>query len=436
MAIKQRKIDIAWDALNERYHVVEEALENPFFCLSADDIHEASNHFGGIKFEPRLLTHFDTRQQMPKLFTENGLSVLPKEKGYVIGSFDPFMSIGDDYDSIETRRIAPPEGIESFKHVANEAMGINYAEACGFIRDFVEEEPLWATVSGRHGGGDWAYKIQSKGALLELTSGKPQIEVDGGYEGPASLILIEAKNRLVEEFCLRQLYFPFRAWRQWVKKPVRTVFLAISGNDYYFYEYAFPELDVFRAERIRAVHYIPDSEAISRLALESIWEKANASEPRGKGFTFPQANSIETCLDVIAQIGAGDDANIPVTGNYLAELYGFDDRQGNYYGDVAVYLGFANASNTRPKRYSLSERGKRYLCLGSRERKLDFIRASMDRSVFHDAFGRYLKCGVLPTKEETMSLINGYWPKYSTATLERRANTVLSWLLWINALLA
>lgn len=436
MANKGRKIDIAWNALDERYHVVEGALENPFFYLSADDIHEASNHFRGIKFEPRLLTHFDTRQQMPKLFIENGLSVLPKGKGYIIGSFNPFMSVGSDHGSIETRRIAPPEEVESFSHIANEAMGINYAEACGFIKDFIDEGPLRATVSGRHGGGDWTYKIQSKGVLLELSSDKPQIEVDGGYESAGSLILIEAKNKLVEEFCLRQLYFPLRAWKQWVKKPIRTVFLAISGSDYYFYEYSFPEPDVFQAELVRAVHYISDDQAISQAELESIWRTAIVSEPQEKGVTFPQANSIESSMDVIVQIGEGGDADHCVTGNRLAELYGFDDRQGNYYGDTAVYLGFASSRKVGSgKGYFLTGRGKRFLRLDARERKLEFFKALMERPVFHDAYGRYLESGAFPSTKEVVALIDSNRPEINAeTTLVRRAGTVSSWLRWIDSL--
>lgn len=385
MGNESRKIDIAWDALDKRYHIVETATSEPYCFLSAEDIHKARGNYPSIKFEPRLLTHFDTRKQMPLLFRTNHLSVLPKDNGYVIGSFDPFVKVGNDHDSIEVRRL-PAAGFESFNNIVNEAMGINYAEACGFIEDFIGEGALTSTVSGRHGGGDWTYRILSKGHMLELSSGNPQIEVDGGYEGSKSLVLIEAKNRLVEEFCLRQLYFPLRAWKHRVTKPIRTIFLAISGSDYYFYEYVFPELGVFHGERSRAIHYIPDNQKISKAELLTAWKSSSASENLDDGITFPQADTIETAMDVISQIAAGNDTGNVVTADYLAEIYGFDRRQGLYYGDTAAYLGFASPLKSgRYKCYVPAQRGKKFLELNGRGKKLEFFSALMERPVFHDA---------------------------------------------------
>ena len=201
--MEKRKIDVAWEALEERYRIVEKAKEAPFFYLSAADIHAAGVEYPDIKFEPRLLTHFDTRKQMPILFNQNGLSVLPRGKGYVIGSFDPFVRVGNDHDKIETRRLAPVYGIESFGHIVNETMGINYAEACGFIEDFIGEGPICPTVCGRHGGGDWVYKIQSRGSLLELNSEKPQIDI-GALDGPVYRVGVTEGVKHLATVCFKK----------------------------------------------------------------------------------------------------------------------------------------------------------------------------------------------------------------------------------------
>lgn len=95
---KERKIDCAWTALDKRYEVVFEATHKHYCFISAEQIHGASSDYPEIKFEPRLLTHFDTREQMPTLFTENDLSVLPKDDGYVIGQFDPFVKLSKNPD--------------------------------------------------------------------------------------------------------------------------------------------------------------------------------------------------------------------------------------------------------------------------------------------------------------------------------------------------
>ena len=44
---------------------------------------------------------------MPTLFSENNLSVLPKDDGYVIGPFDPFVKLSKNPDKIEVKRVPP-----------------------------------------------------------------------------------------------------------------------------------------------------------------------------------------------------------------------------------------------------------------------------------------------------------------------------------------
>lgn len=436
---KERKIDCAWTALDKRYEVVFEATHKPHCFISAEQIHGASSDYPEIKFEPRLLTHFDTREQMPTLFTENNLSVLPKDDGYVIGQFDPFVKLSKNPDKIEVKRVPPRTDLEPLNYIPNEAMGINYAEAYGFIEDFIGDGTLTPTVSGRHGGGDWEYKIPlKKGGLLSLNSGRPQIEVDGGYESKHSLILIEAKSRLVGEFCLRQLYFPFRAWRERVTKPVRTIFLAISGNDYFFYEFSFPDPLIFDGRLIRATHYIVDADAISRNELHALWRSAQPEEDLE--IPFPQANSIETVLDVILQIAASDKSGTTISNSDLAKIYGFAGRQGSYYGNTAAYFGFAKRSHVDGKKkttnyyYSLTEKGDRYVAQSARGRRMSFFRALMNRPVFYHGYKEQLETGVIPSKNKVMRLITIYRPELGPGTVSRRADTIISWFRWIDRL--
>lgn len=429
MAKDKGKLNRIWNALDEQYRIVETAAKENYCFISYDDIHDAGD------YEPRLITHFNERRQMPQLFTDNGLSILPKGKGYVIGSFDPFVDIDDDRDTMEVHRYSIPPGIESFNHVTNEQMGIHRAEACGIIKDFIGEEGLTPTVCGRHGAGDWTYAIKSKGQMLSLNSENPQIEVDGGYESAESLVLIEAKNRIVDQFCLRQLYFPFRAWGGRVDKPVRTLLLAISGPEYYIYEYEFPDPDVFHGERIRAIHYAPDSQRISTGELHNAWKNAVVTESNDKGIPFPQANNIETTMNIIAQIAAGNEAGETVDNYYLADLCGFNNRQGRYYGDAAAYLGFARPIMSTPRKsYIITERGEKYLRSDARAQKLEFFKALVEHSVFHTAYGLYLEYNSIPSEKYVARLIHDNWADLCEETCKRRAQTVIGWIKWAEGL--
>ena len=76
MAKDKGKLNRIWNALDEQYRIVETAAKENYCFISYDDIHDAGD------YEPRLITHFNERRQMPQLFTDNGLSILPKGKGY------------------------------------------------------------------------------------------------------------------------------------------------------------------------------------------------------------------------------------------------------------------------------------------------------------------------------------------------------------------
>ena len=73
--------DAAWEKLFDRYHIPDEIERNGQFIISAKQIKELR--------EPRLMTKFDHRVNLPGIFAANGLSILPITRGdYVISSFD------------------------------------------------------------------------------------------------------------------------------------------------------------------------------------------------------------------------------------------------------------------------------------------------------------------------------------------------------------
>ncbi len=65
------------------------------------------------------------------------------------------------------------------------------------------------------------------------------IEIDAGYETNNSLVLIEAKNVIADGFLVRQLYYPFRLWKDKVNKKVRTIFMQYFNGMFSLYEYTF-----------------------------------------------------------------------------------------------------------------------------------------------------------------------------------------------------
>ena len=95
----------AWNALFERYRIVDIVQREGLFRISAPTIKEYR--------EPRLMTKFDFRGQLPTSFAENNLSILPVTRGdYIISTIETFQSLEDIPNlAIEEKEI--PGDIES-----------------------------------------------------------------------------------------------------------------------------------------------------------------------------------------------------------------------------------------------------------------------------------------------------------------------------------
>ena len=64
----ETKNDIAWNKLFEKHRILEGISRNGIFEINSSQINELR--------EARLMTKFDYRLQLPKIFAENKLSIL------------------------------------------------------------------------------------------------------------------------------------------------------------------------------------------------------------------------------------------------------------------------------------------------------------------------------------------------------------------------
>ena len=82
------------------------------------------------------------------------------------------------------------------------------------------------TIMGRMGTKAFNYHIdQTGGAPYPISVQKAQCEIDGGFEGGTTLALVEAKNKITDDFLIRQLYYPYRLWLGKNKKAYCLRFL-------------------------------------------------------------------------------------------------------------------------------------------------------------------------------------------------------------------
>lgn len=299
------------------------------FEISADQIKEFR--------EPRLMTKFDTKESLPKIF--NNMSILPNSRGtYLIGYFDTY----EEFPPIEREihHVYFPEYLETIDkdNINSEANAINAICISGILDDFLEDDEFLHTISGKMSSGIFKFNIYDKKfkKYVNINVNNSQIEIDAGFENMNSICLIEAKNIVHDNFIVRQLYYPLRCWKNKVSKPIRTVFMIYSNNIFRLIEYEFTDVNNYNSIRfIKQKNYSFEVVTISLDDLIDIY-KNSKSLPEPEGVPFLQANNFNTVISLLELLNEEE-----LTPSEIADKIGFDIRQSDYYFNAARYLGLA-----------------------------------------------------------------------------------------------
>lgn len=420
--------DRAWEKLFEKYNILSHIKFDGQYIISASQIKEYR--------EPRLMAKFDHKINLPQVFAKNRLAILPISRGeYVISHFEAYQSFEVLDKSII--RASLPENLQSLdvNNISSETIAINCAFASGILADFLEEELLYATVSGRMRSGQFDFSIHNSYTKnpMAVSVNNSQIEIDAAFEGIHSLSLLEAKRDLSEDFLIRQLYYPYRTWCNRVKKKVRPIFLVFSNGIFNIYEYAFQNPDSYNSlVLVKHKNYSIEDTAISLSDLQDIAFRTQVvHEPP---VPFPQANSFDRVINICELLHSQELSREQVT-----EKYAFDVRQTNYYTDAARYLGLVEKHQTNGQKiiYFLSGLGKRIMNLGYKQRQLALCEAILQHRVFKETFNIYMETGEMPDTSTIIRLMqeSNLYEVGSMSTYIRRSSTISSWINWIVGLI-
>lgn len=425
---EKTKNDREWERLFERYDILSKVREEGAFLISADQIKEYR--------EPRLMVKFDHRINLPKLFQKHQLSILPvSRKKYLISNFNAY----HQFEKVEkgVTQINMPGNIQSLdtNNIPSEAIALNCAFTSGMLMDFLGEDILYPTVSGRMGTGKFDFLIQdlNKGKNVAVSVENSQMEIDAAYEGIGSLAIIEAKRDISEDFLVRQLYYPCRVWSERVTKKVRPIFFVYSNGIFSLYEYAFRDLREYNSLKlIKHKNYSIEDTAIVLEDLQDIECCTKmVEEPE---IPFPQANKFERVINICELLNAQE-----LSREQITQRYAFDVRQTNYYTDAAIYLGLVEKKYglERKPKYKLTSRGRHILSYGYRQRQLAYCGAILEHQVFRSTFDCCLHNGVMPSTDAIVSIMRtvGIYHLDSEDTYRRRASTVAGWVNWMLGLL-
>jgi hypothetical protein len=418
---RSRIIDKNWQKLFDKYSILDKIRSNGFFKITSKEINEFK--------EARLMTKFDHRDNLPDLFYENKLSILPITRGnYIIGQFEAYKEI--NYNTkIDTKKIEFPSWIETvdYTNLYSEASVISCAFASGILQDVMEDNCILPTVNGRMSTQEFNFKIKSSidSQFKNIFVKNSQCEIDGGYEGINKLMILEAKNCSAKDFLVRQLYYPYRLWSGKVTKEVVPVFLTYSNNIFSFFVYKFVDpLKYNSLTLVKQKNYVIDEANISNEDIQEVFNKVIlAKEP---DCPFPQANSIERVIDLM---GALTIKSLSI--DEITTLYSFNQRQAQYYSRAGIYLGLITDKNRGTA--SLTQLGKAIMKQRTKQKYLSIVERILQHKIFYETLKLYFKKCAPPTTEETYNIMKNNFVKdvNSAKTLKRRAGSVNRWIQWI-----
>ncbi len=379
------------------------------------------------------MTKFDHKVNLPKVFADNGLAILPITRGdYIISSFGAYKEFETPSGNIQ--RVSIPAYIQSLmpQFLVSEAISLNCAYACGILNDFLEDEYIVSTVSGRMGSGDFEFDISTSFGTKQLSVSNSQIEIDAAYEGINYLSLFEAKRDLSDDFLVRQLYYPFRVWSSRVTKPVKPVFLIFSNGIFYLYQYQFEIPGSYNSlHLIKQKNYIIETEIALSDIENLLYTVRLTQEP---DIPFPQANSMARIINLIELLNAK-----PMTKDDITSEYAFDSRQTNYYTDAGRYLGLIDKErdNERNIIFQLSRLGRHIMKLPYKERQLAIATQILQHRAFKDTLRLHLQCGEMLDASAIVQIMKSaeLYHVDADSTYYRRSSTIIGWVNWILGLI-
>lgn len=419
MSSRQTKNDIKWEQIFTDFDVLNKIQARGRFIIDSKKINAYR--------ESRLMAKIDHKAQLPTIFAKHKLSILPISRGqYVIGRFNTYLDVDYSLRS-KPKPITIPAHLESINYsdLYSEQSALLFAHNSGIIEDLLKDRPYF-TLTGRMGSEDFNFNINdvchaNKAHYIEVS--KAQLEIDAGFETRNCLALVEAKNQLVNDFNIRQLYYPYRLWEEKVQKPLKSILMTFSNDIFSFFVYEFTDSNNYNSIKIvDQQHYSLFSDVITGEEIKAILAQAQPEyEPK---HPFPQANSFERLIDLLGLL-----YDTPLNKDDITLNYEFAARQSDYYTRAGMYLGLITCEDNQY--YGLSDFGHHVMSKKGKEKRIKIIERVLSRSVFREALNLFLVNGKMPSTDPVAEIISKNRPELSGSTPRRRASTVVGWIEWI-----
>ena len=418
----------AWQKLIDKYDIVNKVNTDGVFYIKASEIKEFK--------EPRLMAKWDCTAALPSVFKSNNLNILPDSRNsYVLGDFLLYKEIPELTEAVNKMDYVELPEYETIdvNNISSEANAINVLILSGILDDFLEDEETVETFNGRMGTGEFDFVVDTvRGTKQKISVKNAQCEIDGGFENENEGIIMEAKNVLNEDFHVRQLYYPYRLWKNKVTKPIRLIFSIYTNMIFRLFEYRFvDENDYSSIELVKTKNYSLQDTTIEIDDLVEVRESTkvvyNDNQDEDLKVPFIQANSFERVISLLENM-----KDNPMTTEQIASLMEFDERQSDYYYNAGAYIGlFEKKTEDGQRKVFLTKLGEEVFSLNYKKRQLKFVELILKHKIFAECFDMVItNGGEMPDKVVIENLMREY-NVCNEGQIVRRASSVQGWLKWI-----
>ena len=212
--------------------------------ITSDQIKQAKGTWNGrdSQFEPRLLCKHDNIKAKPKIFSDNNLSLLSISNGvYILTSKKIFIKLPLNDKAVEKIDL---KNISLLLTIGNsETSMLDKLQYSGIIDNIIGEKILLGPLLGGRHRCNFKTFIDNE----EITINGSQYETDGCYETENYYVVVEVKNVDVEDFNIRQLYFPCKTIYDETKgnKQIISLFICKDKNDIIkIYKYKWKNINI------------------------------------------------------------------------------------------------------------------------------------------------------------------------------------------------
>lgn len=404
----------AWKKLFAELHILAHLDADGRFELAAHQIKALTGK------EPRNMSKWDSRDARPDVLKKADVTILPTSRhGYTLVRGDGYCSI----PPAGPARYHSPARLQSYttlpwkEELTKESAAIDVAAISQMLQKFTGDPELALTIRGRSGTPAFAFRFHGKDRVHRLEIDRAQIEVDAGFEG-GKIWLLEAKLGEPADFLVRQLYYPWRLWRDITKKEVVPVFLSYVNKTFGLFRYAFDEADDYHSVRLCEHGWFTLDEPSQVRSMADLYLEAKPVARLPGDIPFPQADTLGTVITAVELF-----AHEATRAADIAAVMSFDERQGIYYSAAARWLGYVDRA------LDLMPEGERFVHASRWERFELLFRAVAATPVFREAIRAKLDDRPLAEDEITELIERGGYATRSTA--RRRSKTVASWLDWL-----